>query len=367
MTASLAHRGAWSKKVVVAMSGGVDSTVAAFLLLQAGFRVIGVTLQLADFAVDGFDTSRCCSAAGVASARGAARRLGVPHVLLDVRQEFRKHVLIPFVESYLAGETPSPCVHCNSSIKFGYLLELARRLGADSVATGHYARLLRGPTGEWELRRAREYRRDQSYFLFHIPRERLGAIQFPLGEMTKEEVRALATDHRLPSANVPDSQDMCVVPRGQTYVGLLEHLAGERLPGGGEIVDQTGAVLGRHQGIHRFTVGQRRGLGLSSSRPLFVTRLDAPTNRVVVGEQAALRCRRIRVRGAMWLKEPDEGSVRAEVQVRSRHAAVPATLTPLGERVEVEFDDPVTAPSPGQAAVWYQHDRVLGGGWITAE
>ncbi|MEP0773693.1 MAG: tRNA 2-thiouridine(34) synthase MnmA [Acidobacteriota bacterium] len=346
------------------MSGGVDSCVAAFLLARAGWQVIGVTLKLADLAADGFDASRCCSAAGVAAAQRAARMLGIPHILLDVRPEFRDFVLTPFVDAYLRGETPSPCVHCNSTIKFGRLVEVAAALGAAHVATGHYARRVEGPGGDPELHRARERARDQSYFLFEMGRDRLKSVLFPLGEYTKDEVRALARQEGLPSAALPDSQDMCFVPLGETYVGLLQHLAGERLPGEGEIVDGQGRVLGRHGGIHRFTVGQRRGLGVSSSRPLFVSHLDARNNRVVVGGEEEVHRRRIHLRDVVWLVDPSGAPRRVEVQVRSRHRPVAATVTPAGGGATVEFVEPVLAPSPGQAAVWYEGDRVLGGGWI---
>lgn len=352
------------RRVVVAMSGGVDSSVTALLLHQAGWDVIGVTLQLADLTADGFDASRCCSAAGVAAAQQVARQLGVPHLLVDVREEFRTWVLEPFVEAYLGGETPSPCVRCNTHIKFGRLLDLAHSLGACYVATGHYARIVAGPDGRPQLHRARQRARDQSYFLFGVGAQRLGHVLFPLGEWDKAEVRALARQHGLPSAGLPDSQDVCFAPPGETYVGLLQHLAGERLPDKGEIVDAQGRVLGQHAGFYRFTVGQRRGLGVAAPRPLYVIGLDSQRNRVVVGEEEAVWQRRIRVREVVWLAPPDGERQRAEVQVRSRHNPVPATLLATAEGVEVEFDEPVAAPSPGQAAVWYQGDRVLGGGWI---
>ncbi len=350
--------------MVVAMSGGVDSCVAAFLLARSGWQVIGVTLKLADLAADGFDASRCCSAAGVAAAQRAARVLGIPHILLDVRSEFRDSVLTPFVDAYLRGETPSPCVHCNSTIKFGRLVEMAATLGAAYVATGHYARRVDGPDGEPQLHRARDRARDQSYFLFEMGKERLGSVLFPLGEYTKDEVRAVARREGLPSANLPDSQDMCFVPLGETYVGLLEHLAADRLPGEGEIIDGGGRVLGRHGGIHRFTVGQRRGLGVSAPHPLFVTRLDAAANRVIVGREEELASKRMRVRDVVWLVDPGAGPRRVEIQIRSRHRPVEATVTPLATAAEIVFDEEVTAAAPGQAAVWYEGDRVLGGGWI---
>ncbi len=347
------------------MSGGVDSTVAALLLVRQGFAAVGVTLQLADLTKVGFGASRCCSAAGVEAAQRAARLLGIPHVLLDVREEFSEHVLEPFVSTYLRGETPSPCVYCNSAIKFGRLLDVAQAMGAGRIATGHYARVVQGVGGEAELHRAREEARDQSYFLFEIGRERLRSVLLPLGELRKDEVRSIARAEGLPSASLPDSQDMCFVPEGETYIGLLDHLAGEQLAGGGDIVDRNGRILGRHQGIHRYTIGQRRGLGVSAPHPLFVTALDAASNRVVVGRESEVRRERIVVRDAVWLTDPQEGPRRVAVQIRSRHRPVAASITAVAGGAEIVFDEAVAAPSPGQAAVWYEGDRVLGGGWIT--
>ncbi len=349
------------------MSGGVDSAAAAALLLREGHEVVGVTLQLADVSGAGVGASRCCSTADIGMARHVADRLGVPHYVIGMERAFTREVLGPFVESYLAGETPLPCAHCNSRLKFGELLTVASQLGADALATGHYARTAR--VGEAvALLRAQDGARDQSYFLFGLEPGQLARVRFPLGEMTKADARALARSAGLPNAERRDSQEVCFVPEGGSYADVLERLAPGRVPGPGEIVDAAGTVLGRHGGVHRFTVGQRRGIGVPGTRRLYVTEVRAGENRVVVGEREQALRRRLRLRDVNWLADRHaDGRHSAHVQVRSRHAAQAATVAlDASGGAEVEFAEPVLAPAPGQAAVCYEGDRVLGGGWIVA-
>ena len=348
------------------MSGGVDSAVAAGLLARGGREVVGVTLQLADLSTHGLGFSRCCSPEDVTTAGAVAARLAIPHYVLDMETSFRQAVLGPFVDSYLAGETPLPCAHCNARVKIGQLLEVAATMGADTLATGHYARLERG--GESPvLRRGRDRSKDQSYFLFSVGPGLLAHVEFPLGDLTKGEVRALAREMGLPNAERRDSQEVCFVPPGASYVDVLERLAPERLPGEGELVDPQGHVVGRHSGYHRFTVGQRRGLGVGGGRPLYVVGIQPGSNRVVVGGTAEALRTRLSLRDVNWLVAPPDEAIAAAVQVRSRHEPQEARVEPGAEgAAEVVFEHPVSAPAPGQAAVFYDGDRVLGGGWIVS-
>jgi tRNA-specific 2-thiouridylase len=348
------------ERVVVAMSGGVDSSVAAALLVEAGCEAIGVTLHLAG------DSSRCCSLADADDARRVAERLGIPFYVANETERFRREVTEAFADAYLAGRTPLPCATCNSRFKFHHLLARARVFGASALATGHYARVARDPaTGRLELRRAADAAKDQSYFLYELGPEQLTAARFPLGELTKAEVRAHARRLGLATAEKPESQEICFVPDGD-YAAAVERLRPERLPGEGEIVDGEGRVLGRHGGIHRFTVGQRRGLGLASDRRLYVIRLDPARNRVVVGDADALGARGARLARASWVAgAPPRGAIRADVRVRYRHAGAPATVEALPDGGAcVAFDAPVAAVAPGQSAVFYAGDAVLGGGPI---
>jgi tRNA-specific 2-thiouridylase len=353
-------------RVVVAMSGGVDSAVAAALSARDGNEVIGVTLQLADLSARGLGVSRCCSPDDVEMARRVCWALDVPHYVLNMEASFQSAVLAPFVDSYLSGETPLPCALCNSRIKFGELAKAASLFDADVIATGHYARLERGRDGMVVLLRGLDRRRDQSYFLFRLTRDQLERTSFPLGELEKGEVRRIAAGLGLPNAGRADSQEVCFVPERSSYVDVLERLAGERLPAGGTIVDTGGRKLGTHGGVHLFTVGQRRGIGLPSRHRLYVVALDPAAGTVVVGGREEAMRREVAMRDVSWLADDVETPVRALVQVRSRHHAQAATVTRTGEGGTITFDEPVLAPAPGQAAVCYLGERLLGGGWISS-
>ncbi len=358
-------------RVVVAMSGGVDSSVTAAALKEKGFEVIGVTLQLYDHgeAVGGSRT--CCAGRDIHDARRVAERLDIPHYVLDFEARFRETVMETFADSYLAGETPVPCVACNDTLKFGDLVRRARDLDADALVTGHYVRRIIGRLGA-ELHCGLDAARDQSYFLFSTPRDQLSFLQFPLGGLNKTETRAMAKRFGLAVAAKPDSQDICFVPGGK-YADVVEKLRpGMAEPG--DIVDETGRVLGRHEGIIRFTVGQRRGIGVqaggSESEPLYVIGLESAENLVVVGPRRALARKRFSLRAVNWLGAgdwpddiPDEG-LGLCVRVRSAMAPVAATVFAKDAGAEVVLDEPYAGVAPGQACAFYDEKRLLGGGWI---
>jgi len=348
------------RRVVVGMSGGVDSSVAAALLVEQGCEVIGLTLHLAGSA------SRCCSLDDADDARRVAEQLGIRFYVANYTREFHAEVMLPFADAYLAGRTPLPCATCNSRFKFDHLVARARALGADEVATGHYARIGVDPeSGAPTLRAARDGAKDQSYFLFGLAPAQLARARFPLGELDKGEVRAHARRLGLATAEKPESQELCFVPDGDT-AEAVERLRPGRAPGPGDVVDASGARLGSHAGIHRFTVGQRRGIGVAGREPLYVTALDAATNRVVVGGANALAAESARLEGVSWIAgcAPD-APLEARVRIRHRHEGAPARVEPtLGGGARVAFHEPVRALAPGQAAVFYAGDRVLGGGWI---
>lgn len=345
-------------RVVAAMSGGVDSSVTAALLQRAGHEVVGITLQL----YSGVQQRKgaCCAGQDIYDAKRVADRLGIAHYVLDYEERFKKAVIEDFAETYARGETPIPCVRCNERVKFADMLQSARDLGADALATGHYVQRLDGPDGP-QMHCAIDDNRDQSYFLFATTREQLDFLRFPLGGMTKPKVREIAAELGLINAEKPDSQDICFVTTDYTdIVGRLKPQAGEP----GDIVDLAGQVIGRHPGVMHFTIGQRKGLGLSGNEePLFVISLDAASRRIVVGPRSALATQAITLHNVNWLADPAEAADCA-VKVRSMRPAVPARVTAAGTGAVVEFLNPEEAVAPGQACVFYKGSRVLGGGWI---
>jgi tRNA-uridine 2-sulfurtransferase len=365
-------------KIAVAMSGGVDSSAAAAILKEQGHELVGFTMQLWNqrrgISVDENGEplpSRCCSLDDVYDARRVAEELGFPFYVLNLEREFESDVVAPFVASYLNGETPIPCVACNSRLKFASLDRLATSLGCEKVATGHYARVeFDAESNRFRLMRGSDLQKDQSYFLWELTQDQLSRSLFPLGESSKPEARAAARRHELAVAEKAESQEICFVPDGN-YAGFIDrYLAAEsqadRLPGTGEIINTSGAVIGTHEGIHRYTIGQRRGIGIANAQPLYVTAIDAARNRITVGNQDELLCDEFIAAGVNWIAfEPPSEAVRAEVRVRYRHTAEPATITPLPDnRVRVKFDEPQRAITPGQATVFYRGNEVGGGGWI---
>ncbi len=350
------------QRVLVAMSGGVDSSVAAARLRDQGYDVVGVTLHLWDTPDDGSVRGRCCAPEDQRDARRVADHLGIPHFTFDRRELFREQVVAPFVDAYLAGETPSPCVACNRSVKLRELFPLAARLGASLVATGHYARVV-VVEGVPRLYRGRDRAKDQSYFLHMLRSDELGRLALPLGDATKEEVRAEALARDLPGATKGESQELCFVPTGR-YDAFVAARARERLRPG-PIVDGEGRTVGQHGGVHAFTIGQRKGLGVALGKPAFVVGLDAASATVRLGDESELLGSEARITGAAW-SDDVLFPLEAEVRVRARHEGERAVIEPAGGAFVARFREPVRAISLGQVAVAYRGDRVLGGGTITA-
>ncbi|MGC2890092.1 MAG: tRNA 2-thiouridine(34) synthase MnmA [Candidatus Acidiferrum sp.] len=362
--------------IAIAMSGGVDSSTVAAVLQEQGLPIVGLTMQLwnqrrlPELQGDGPKQHRCCSLDDVYDAKRVAQHLNFPHYVVNFEQQFEQRVVRPFVDQYLAGRTPIACTNCNTDVKFEPLLRMARQIGAERLATGHYARIRKSEhTGRWELLRARDESKDQSYFLWGLSQEQLSRSEFPLGELTKEEVRALARRTHLPVAEKPESMELCFVPTGN-YVQFIQAYSKDAgislLQGEGEIVTEEGAVVGHHNGVHNFTIGQRKGLGFAAGKPLYVLSIDPEKNRVIVGDDDALRATSFEVNDVNWVSiDQPSGSVRATVKIRHKHEPAPATVEALGDsRARITFDAPQRAITPGQGAVFYDQDRVLGGAWI---
>ncbi|MBI1750574.1 MAG: tRNA 2-thiouridine(34) synthase MnmA [Acidobacteria bacterium] len=362
--------------IAVAMSGGVDSSTVAAILREQGQSIVGLTMQLWNqrrlpvLLGDGPAIGRCCSLDDVYDARRVAEHLCFPYYVINFERQFEDTVVRPFVNDYLAGRTPIPCSRCNTDVKFEELLRTARQIGAERLATGHYARIRHNPeTNRYELFTARDAAKDQSYFLFGLTQEQMASTDFPLGELTKSEVREIARRAKLPVAEKPESQEICFVPNGD-YAAFIEAYVQEQgsdlAESDGEIVTTTGELIGRHSGLHHYTVGQRRGLGLAAGRPLYVVSLDTARNRLVVGDDAELARDTCEVGDVNWISfEKPDGPIEARVKIRHRHEPEDAVVEAMdASAARVRFREPQRAVAPGQAAVFYSGDLVLGGGWI---
>lgn len=357
-------------KIVVAMSGGVDSSVAAALLTEQGHEVIGLSMQLYDQSAGQTSFGSCCSLDDLYDARRVATAIGIPHYILNFEREFEEQVVSNFIQEYASGRTPIPCARCNSDLKFATLADRATGFGAEVVATGHYARTDRDPvTGTVRLKRGFDRAKDQSYFLFSLTQAQLARAMFPIGDVSKDVVRDYARRYNLAVADKPDSQEICFVPDDDYASFVSKRAPGVAIPGA--IVDEQGRAVGTHEGIHHFTVGQRKGLGLASSpdgAPRYVLALRPVDHQVVVGPKIALERTTLTASGVNWMLGRPDGPLRVTAQIRHRHQPAAAVVSPMdsatGSRAELTFDEPQTAITPGQAVVFYDGDVVLGGGWI---
>jgi tRNA-specific 2-thiouridylase len=351
-------------RIVVAMSGGVDSSVAAALLAEQGHEVIGVSMQLYDQSEGQTSFGTCCTIDDLYDARRVAAAIGIPHYIVNFESRFDEQVVSNFISEYGKGRTPIPCSHCNSDVKFATLLDRAMGYGAETLATGHYARIEPRADGTFVLRRGADAAKDQTYFLFSLTQEQLARALFPVGHLDKDAVREHARRLNLRVASKPDSQEICFVPDGD-YAGFIEKAAPE-LKRPGAVVNQAGAVMGAHEGVHRFTIGQRKGLGLSSKEPLYVLAIRPDTAQVVVGPREALGRSTLTASQVNWVSgRPAQDWIGVHAQIRHRHDAAPARVRSIeAARVELEFDEPQSAITPGQAVVFYDGDVCLGGGWI---
>ncbi|MGQ9693941.1 MAG: tRNA 2-thiouridine(34) synthase MnmA [Thermodesulfobacteriota bacterium] len=354
-------------RVAVAMSGGVDSSLTAALLKEEGYEVVGLTMLVWEYKPEAEGISgRCCAPEDVKDARRVADQIDIAHYVINLRQAFEKEIVGYFLKEYLCGQTPNPCIRCNEKIKFGLLLRQAEGLGACALATGHYARIIwQADRGRYTLWRGRDRQKDQSYFLFSLQQEQLQKILFPLGDRSKEEVRQLAQRWGLGVATKKESQEICFIPHDD-YRRFLEEKLGRNIFSPGEIVDLQGKVLGTHHGLYSYTIGQRRGLRVAGPHPYYVLRLDREKNRVIVGAEEELKARGLIVKEVSWISFPEPPpELEASVQIRYRHPGAKAILQPLADgRVRVDFRIPQRAVTPGQAAVFYRGEEVLGGGWI---